>query len=65
MHFTKIAITGEIVVVLYVTVFIKSQQVLTQGVYEAESSSFYHGIECEFIKKGTYFLSAELFTILP
>ena len=42
-------------VVLYVTVFIKSQQVLSEGVYETESNSFYHRIECEFIKARNIF----------
>ena len=49
VNLTRIAITGGIVVVLCVAVFIKSQQVLTQGVYEAESNSLYVSL----FKKGT------------
>ena len=41
VNLTRIAITGGIVVVLCVAVSIKSQPVLTQGVYEAESNSLY------------------------
>ena len=41
VNFTRIAITGGIVAVQYVAVFIKSQQVLTKCVYEAESNSLY------------------------
>ena len=38
VHLTRIAITGGIVVVLCVAVFIKSQPVFTQCVYENESN---------------------------
>ena len=47
VNLTRIAITGGIVVVLFVAVFIKSQPILTQCVYENESNlqqatTFYH-----------------------
>ena len=51
VNLTRIAITGGIVAVLCVAVFIKSQQVLTQGVYEAESNSLYVSL---FKKRASY-----------
>ena len=44
------AITGDIVVVLYVAVFIKSQPILTQCVYENESN----------LQQATSFLSLQM-----
>ena len=41
VNITRVAITGGIVAVLCVAVIIKSQTVLTQCVYEAESNSLY------------------------